>query len=203
LEFTVLVLHHATKSKVAQRVHGVRAVRGSSAIGGAFETIIDLHRLPKSAGLPPTARELSINSWHASVPDHLVLDLRENEYVALAGAPASSVGTDLHAALLAALARAPAGMTGKQLSSTIHRQHAAVTAALKELKGQGKLVVADRIPGVRGTRFQLANGSGSVPPKGGEREPKNRQRNDSGSRNVPEPERDAPGVGGPTDGAAA
>ena len=131
----VLVIHHQTKA--AGRGHGT-GLRGSGAIAGAFDVIVEYERLGEDA--PPNQRRLVALSRLRGTPDVLVVDYHreDSSWQVIGEAEDRSASTRFGARerLLSVLAGS-SGFTEGELADELGLDKRKVAGPLRELRQEG------------------------------------------------------------------
>ena len=127
----VLLVHHQGRGG---------APRGSTALEGAVETVIELERLQDDA--PSRHRRLVANSRWPQVPAVLVLDFVDGEWRLIGEADSrdGAVGLGVREEILEALPREPPGPTEDELADDLlGKDKRKVAAPLRKLLGESKI----------------------------------------------------------------
>ena len=133
----VLLVHHRRKMGAEEPGEGVR---GSSALAGAVDIVLELVRSRK-AGAPPTVRELYGVGRYDEVPESLVYQLRGGSLVLLGSVDEWADGL-IRERVIATLQAEPAGLTARELSERAKVNKGAVYRALDALLRDGWVVVS-------------------------------------------------------------
>lgn len=137
-DLAVLLVHHQRKSPGAN--HGT-GVRGSGAIAGAVDVVLEYERLGEEA--PPSQRRLVALSRWPTTPDVLVLDYdREDGTWRVVGEAGSRDGASLlgiRERLLAAVSVEPPGASEQEIAELVNLDGRKVGSPLRELLDEGEI----------------------------------------------------------------